>query len=75
MLECWAETLDRDGQIVPRAKVPDPIVEEMPWVARYSTEPCSKPLPASVSVRLSGPEHLANVTLGDWMLEDEIAQD
>lgn len=73
--ECWAETLDRDGQIVPRAKVPDPIVEEMPWVARYCTEPCSKPLPASVSVRLSGLEHLANVALGDWVLEDEVAQD
>ncbi|MGL6161597.1 hypothetical protein [Microbulbifer sp.] len=74
-LDCWAQTLDRDGQIIPRAKVPNPIVEEMPWQARYRTEPCSRPLPASISVRLSGPEHLANVALGDWVLEDEVAQD
>ncbi len=72
VLECWAETLDRDGQIVPRAKVPDPILEEMPWEARYRTEPCSKPLPASVSVRLSGPEHLANVALEDWVLTSQV---
>lgn len=72
-LECRAETLDQDGEIFPRADVLGPIVDETPWEARYRTAPSSDPLPARVSVRLSGPEPLASVALGDWMPDEDAA--